>query len=316
MKITGVHPIAELFPMMSNDELDDLAADIKEHGQLHPMIVDDDGLLIDGRNRRRACEIAGVEPWIEKLNGHDPVALILSSNDRRDLTQGQRAIIAALLSSYNLYKRGEGTKLARALKVPQPRVAEAALIVKHAPDLAEHVRKNELSFISALEKARALKAESATVADQMVQLRIDAGDLADAVSEDRISLAEARARAEQRKQDAALLATIKDRAADLVKLVEEGRMSVTDAVAADASRQEIERNHRQGATTLVAQIIRAINLRHGEAPSAIADRLMEYFDPHQWPASELGDPCPEMFEAASEMLACCAQFYREKENEA
>jgi hypothetical protein len=31
-----VHPVADLFPMMTDDELDDLAGDIKANGQIHP----------------------------------------------------------------------------------------------------------------------------------------------------------------------------------------------------------------------------------------------------------------------------------------
>jgi ParB-like chromosome segregation protein Spo0J len=57
-----VHPIADLFPMMTDEELANLAADIKANGLIHPIVVDKDGVLLDGRNRDRACEIAGIEP--------------------------------------------------------------------------------------------------------------------------------------------------------------------------------------------------------------------------------------------------------------
>ena len=69
---------------------------------------------VDGRNRLRACEIAGIKPRKEQLNGQDPVAYILSTNDRRDMTQGQRAIVAAMIDLYKLYNRGEVSALARA----------------------------------------------------------------------------------------------------------------------------------------------------------------------------------------------------------
>jgi hypothetical protein len=36
--------------------------------------------LIDGRNRLKACEIAGVAPTFRDLNGEDPVAFIVSAN--------------------------------------------------------------------------------------------------------------------------------------------------------------------------------------------------------------------------------------------
>jgi len=58
------------------------AESIKKFGQIHPILLSADGeTLIDGRNRLRACEIAGVEPKFERLKeGDDPVAVIISLN--------------------------------------------------------------------------------------------------------------------------------------------------------------------------------------------------------------------------------------------
>jgi ParB-like chromosome segregation protein Spo0J len=96
-----VHPVAEFFPMMTDGELADLAADIKANGQLHPIIVDNDDAVIDGRNRLRACEIAGVEPQFEKANGADLLRLVISLNaKRRDLTASKRAVAAAEAWAY------------------------------------------------------------------------------------------------------------------------------------------------------------------------------------------------------------------------
>ena len=55
------HPFAELFPMMDDGELKELANDIKANGQRED-ITTLDGMILDGRNRFRACEMAGVEP--------------------------------------------------------------------------------------------------------------------------------------------------------------------------------------------------------------------------------------------------------------
>lgn len=88
----SIHPIAALFPMMADDELADLAADIKAHGLVHPIVTDATGkVLIDGRNRLAACELAGVTPRFEPMAGQDPAAFIFSTNlARRDLNKGQK----------------------------------------------------------------------------------------------------------------------------------------------------------------------------------------------------------------------------------
>ncbi|MFJ7590836.1 ParB N-terminal domain-containing protein [Streptomyces sp. NPDC097617] len=57
-----VHPFADTLPMLDQDELHDLAESIKTEGLHHPIVLDPDGVLVDGRNRLAACKIAGVEP--------------------------------------------------------------------------------------------------------------------------------------------------------------------------------------------------------------------------------------------------------------
>lgn len=94
-----VHPVADLFPMLADDELAELAADIKTHGLHEPLWLYDDpqlGLvLLDGRNRLAACKIAGVEPTTRKYTGDTPWQFAISENvRRRHLTTGQQASIA------------------------------------------------------------------------------------------------------------------------------------------------------------------------------------------------------------------------------
>jgi ParB-like chromosome segregation protein Spo0J len=95
------HPVAALFPMMTDAELDDLAADIKATGQQFPITLSAEGEeLIDGRNRREACRRAGVEPKFEfLLPGEDATRFIVSANlKRRHLdADGKRKVIAELL---------------------------------------------------------------------------------------------------------------------------------------------------------------------------------------------------------------------------
>lgn len=88
------HPLSELLPMLDDKALRELADDIREHGLREP-IATLDGLVLDGRNRLRACELAGVKPTFVAFTG-DPLAFVASKNlHRRHLTASQRALVAA-----------------------------------------------------------------------------------------------------------------------------------------------------------------------------------------------------------------------------
>ena len=118
-----VHPIASLFPMIGDDELQALADDIKAHGQREPIVVAylDEAMLhepvvIDGRNRFAACKLAGVEPefrYAMSLNDRElsPQVIadwIISHNlHRRHLTTSQRAMVG---QGYLAYLKEEAKK--------------------------------------------------------------------------------------------------------------------------------------------------------------------------------------------------------------
>jgi len=94
--VTGVHPAAALFPLMQGTELTLLVQDIAHNG-LHEPIVLHQGLILDGRNRLHACELAEVEPrFVEWEGDGSPIAFVLSRNlHRRHLDESQRSVIAA-----------------------------------------------------------------------------------------------------------------------------------------------------------------------------------------------------------------------------
>src|SRR4051794_38180436 len=102
--------------MLSEEALADLVADIRANGLLHPVVLDTEGRIIDGRNRRKACAVAGVEPRFVTFDG-DPVAYIIAAHiNRRDLRPGQKAMaLADLIASFSKQKKyGEQGGLARA----------------------------------------------------------------------------------------------------------------------------------------------------------------------------------------------------------
>ncbi len=54
-----------------------------------------EGKLLDGRNRWKACALAGVEPRFTEFQGDDPIGWVVSQNlVRRHLTASQRAVVA------------------------------------------------------------------------------------------------------------------------------------------------------------------------------------------------------------------------------
>lgn len=94
-----VHPAASLFPLMQGAEFDRLVKSVKDNGLRVPMTVFND-MLLDGRNRMRACVAAGVAPKFTHFEGGDPVAHVIALNlDRRNLSEAQRSMIAAKLAN-------------------------------------------------------------------------------------------------------------------------------------------------------------------------------------------------------------------------
>jgi ParB-like chromosome segregation protein Spo0J len=92
------HPLAALFPQISDDELQALAEDIRQHGQRKPVLTFE-GKILDGWNRVRACRLIGRKPWTMEFDPASakmtPEALVVSANvRRRHLTPAQKAAVA------------------------------------------------------------------------------------------------------------------------------------------------------------------------------------------------------------------------------
>jgi hypothetical protein len=91
------HPFADLLPMMSRVEFDDLKKHIQANGQQEPITIYQ-GKILDGRNRYAACLALGVEPAVEEREFADDQAaldyVIARNLQRRNLSAGQKAVVA------------------------------------------------------------------------------------------------------------------------------------------------------------------------------------------------------------------------------
>ena len=98
-----VHPAADAYPLIDGDEFAKLVDSVKRNGLREPIVLNHDKtVLIDGRNRWRACEQAGVDPVFEALGAYYTetklLEFIVDRNERRrDLNPGQRAMVALAL---------------------------------------------------------------------------------------------------------------------------------------------------------------------------------------------------------------------------
>jgi hypothetical protein len=191
-----VHPAADIFPLMSDEELADMAESIKANGLRYAIVIDANGQLIDGRNRLAACKLAGVEPRFENLNGHDPLAYIADANlKRRNLTKGQQAMALAMIYP-ETGERGRGKK-SQALKSAETagfssrRLNEARSVLAFSRPAAEAVVKGVDSLDEALTKMRAQVAQASSKEALLQELRDTAPHLRDLVDEGRMSLNEA-----------------------------------------------------------------------------------------------------------------------------
>jgi hypothetical protein len=126
-KCKAFHPLADIFPLMEGDEFDELVGDMKHRGfrPQFPIVTFEDQ-IIDGRNRARACEKAGVEPHYTEFQAkaEDVERFIIQANiHRRHLTADQkRHFLKKLLK---LYPEQSDRKIAGEAKVSHHTVSKA-----------------------------------------------------------------------------------------------------------------------------------------------------------------------------------------------
>jgi protein gp37 len=150
--INGVHPVADIFPIMSAEEYGALCDSIREVGLLEPIVVTDEGLLLDGRHRLFACLDTETDPTWRVYEGDDPAGYAFTTNaKRRNLTTAQ---LAAATVEFGALKEHEEKARQRQLATLKQNAGESSVKV-NSPE-----RKAQ---------ARDLAAASAGIGGQAVQ---------------------------------------------------------------------------------------------------------------------------------------------------
>jgi hypothetical protein len=117
---------ASLIPELSPQEYESLRQSIKENGLYFPIVVNQNGTILDGHHRNRACKELGIIPEIlirESKGKQDEWLFIINSNlKRRQLNSFQRTQVALKskpilteIARNNMSAVGKGSKSLEAL---------------------------------------------------------------------------------------------------------------------------------------------------------------------------------------------------------
>ncbi|MEU1497342.1 DUF5131 family protein [Streptomyces sp. NPDC005732] len=191
-----VHAFADAFPLIDGEEFEELVRDIKRNGLREPIILNHDRtVLIDGRNRWRACEEAGSDPVFETLPDRytEPMILdlIVSKNmARRQLNPGQRALMAL---EYERYYAEAAKEVEAARKLAQGNATKVRDTERNATmaDLpSQGVRVEPMAREERTSRERAAKVVGASgrAVQQAKAVARDAPDLAAKVRAGEIAL--------------------------------------------------------------------------------------------------------------------------------
>lgn len=167
------HELANLFPMMSEEEMKALRQDMRENGYRvqYPVLLYE-GKILDGRNRYAAANAEGIEPIYGDYQGDNALQFVISANlHRRHLNETQRGVVAGKIANIsktdtlgnlqnsrtaNLQsEKTTQTQAAEMLNVSPRTVATVKKIEREAPDLVEKMERGEITAHKAMKTLRA-----------------------------------------------------------------------------------------------------------------------------------------------------------------
>ena len=165
------HPYALIFPPITGEAFDLFCADIEKRGLLFPIILHEDGTVLEGRHREMACDKTGVDPGeyitfrqsaadvaAGKTYDESALDLVMSANaHRRQLTEDQKLVVAVE------YKKAFEAEAAKRQKTGKPDTTKIA-----AADRRSDARSAKAAGVSGRSKVNAAEKilEAATPEDR------------------------------------------------------------------------------------------------------------------------------------------------------
>lgn len=278
MTITGTHPFADKFPMLSDEELRELAESISANGLRNPVVITDEGLILDGRNRAAACELLGITPETVIYEGTDFAEYVIDCNvTRRNMSTGARAMSTALVlmedgrRENGRWKRGSvlggDADITDSRNTWKDALRQAGVVLDYKPDLADEVVAGTVTLDNAYQQANEIKrsAEAEKVLERERRKRAKEEEAAEA------------------ERNARIMADLTKAESKYVALVDADQMTPKAAWAAhqaDTEKErraqaEIERGWRDTCMH-IAEAVRTID--GGEEYAAI---FLSEFYPHE-----------------------------------
>lgn len=268
-----VHPYADRWPMRTADELEAMAESIRANGLRLPIILSADGVLVDGRNRLRACEIANVPPRFEvreELTDEDSITAFIwdmNGDHRRHMSKGQTAMLAALMP-------GAVRLVSKHSSVSSAYVGKARTVIDFCDETIIE------AVIAGPDSPRGIALDTAYARAQEIKATVQAEEIAE-----RQRRAAEKSEAEKR---AARLADLRAHRADLAALVDEGKLPLDDALTIRDKDAAKERQQEAQRVEKIAKLNRDFSTKThllaalGEYPDRLAE-LLAVWAPEQQP---------------------------------
>lgn len=230
------HPFADKFPLLPEEDLQELTESIRAHGLRQPIVLDESGRILDGRNRYRACQQAGIKPDYVTYTGNDLAEYVIDCNTtRRHMSVGARAMATALIleeagRTYGAITQGKLSGINSSVRVA---ISRARKIIDYAPNLVDDVINDQIGIREAYEQAR----------------EIEASREAEKIAERNRRKAETeQARQEQARQQRLYSELETQNATQYLTYIEKGEMDIPTAYAAWMEATRAEREQQQALT--------------------------------------------------------------------